>query len=154
MATCTRCVTAGGPDKEHGAATENSWGEFGRGQKEEGGDDIPANLPEALALEFILAARCVHHQEGPWVRPNMGQASDNPETNPPTIKPETVSHVAEQFSWAPWPSCSLPGRPFPIMSLTLSARVSPRTIPFWVLDKSPLSGPGRGPLPATWWSFI
>ena len=38
-----------------------------------------------------------------------------------------------------------PGCPFPIKSLTLSAHVSPRTIHFWVLDKSPVSGLGRGP---------
>ena len=72
-------------------------------------------------------------------------ARDNPETNPITIKPETASHVAEQSSWVTLPSCSPPGCPFPIKSLALSARVSPRTIHFWVLDKRPLSGPGRGP---------
>ena len=72
-------------------------------------------------------------------------AKDNLETNPINIKPETASHVAQQSSWAPLPSCSPPGRPFPIKSLALSARVSPRTIHFRVLDKSPLSAPGRGP---------
>ena len=72
-------------------------------------------------------------------------AGDNPETNPITIKPETVSHVAEQFSWVLLPYCSPPGCPFPIKSLALSADVSPRTIHFRVLDKSPVSGPGRGP---------
>ena len=41
------------------------------------------------------------------------------------IKPETVSQVAEQFS-LPLPSCSLPGCPFPITSLALSACMSPR----------------------------
>ena len=74
-------------------------------------------------------------------------ARDNPETNPIPIKPKTASHVAEHCSWVPLPSCSLPGRPFPIKSPALSACVSPRTIHFQVLDKSPLSGPGRGPLP-------
>ena len=53
--------------------------------------------------------------------------------------------VAESSSWVPSPSCPLPGRPFPIMSLALSARVSPRTLLFQALDKSPLSGCGRGP---------
>ena len=72
-------------------------------------------------------------------------AKDHPETNPITIKPETASHAAEQFSWVPLPYCSPPGCPFPIKSLALSAHVSPRTIHFWVLDKSPVSGPGRGP---------
>ena len=71
-------------------------------------------------------------------------AKDHLETNPITIKPETVSHAAEQFSWVPLPYCSPPGCPFPIKSLALSAHVSPRTIHFWMLDKSPVSGPGRG----------
>ena len=72
-------------------------------------------------------------------------AKDHPETNPITIKLETVSHAAEQFSWISLPYCSPPGYPFPIKSLALSAYVSPRTIHFRVLDKSPVSGPGRGP---------
>ena len=72
-------------------------------------------------------------------------AKDNPETNPTTIKPETASHVTQQFSWVPLPSCSSPRRPFPINSLALSAHVSPWTIHFRVLDKSPVSGPGRDP---------
>ena len=73
-------------------------------------------------------------------------AKDNLETNPITIKPETASHVKELFSWIPLPYCSPPGCPFPIKSLALSADVSPWTIHFRVLDKSPVSGPGRGPL--------
>ena len=52
--------------------------------------------------------------------------------------------MAEQFSWVSLPYCSPPGSPFPIKSLALSAHVSPRTIHFQVLDKSPVSGPGRG----------
>ena len=28
-------------------------------------------------------------------------ATDHPETNPITLKPKTVSHVTEQFSWVP-----------------------------------------------------
>ena len=35
-------------------------------------------------------------------------SKDNLETNPITIKSETLSHVAEQFSWVPSPCCSLP----------------------------------------------
>ena len=35
--------------------------------------------------------------------------------------------------------------PFPIKSFALSAHLFPHTIHFRVLDKSPLSGPGRGP---------
>ena len=72
-------------------------------------------------------------------------AKDHPETYPITIKPKTSSQAAEQYSWVPLPFCPPPGCPFPIKSLALSAHVSPRTIHFWVLDKSPASGPGRGP---------
>ena len=52
-------------------------------------------------------------------------ARDNLETNPITIKPETTSHVAEQSTWVPSLSCSLPRCLFPIKSLALSAHVSP-----------------------------
>ena len=72
-------------------------------------------------------------------------AKDNPETNPFTIKPEILNQGEEQFSWVSLPCCSLPGCPFPIKSLPLSACVSPRTILLWVSDKSPLPGPGRSP---------
>ena len=70
---------------------------------------------------------------------------DNPETNPITIKPETASHLTELFSWVLLPYCFPPGCPFPLKSLALSAHVFPRTIHFWVLDKSPVLGHGRGP---------
>ena len=52
--------------------------------------------------------------------------------------------MAEQF-WVPLPYCSLPGCPFPIKSLGLPAHVSPQTIHFRVLDKSPVLGPRKGP---------
>ena len=98
------------------------------------------HFPESLSLASILAEQCVHHQERLWIR-MIGQS---PETNPITIKPETASHMAEQFSWVPLPYCSPPGCPFPIKSLALSAHVSPWIIHFRVLDKSPVLGPGRG----------
>ena len=65
---------------------------------------------------------------------------------PSPEKSETASHVAEQSSWAPLPCCSPPRCSFSINSLALSACVSPRTIHFGVLDKSPLLGPGGGSL--------
>ena len=49
------------------------------------------------------------------------------------------------------PYCSPPRCPFPVKSLALSAYVSPRTIHFWVLDKSPVSGPGRSPPSCNKW---
>ena len=77
---------------------------------------------------------------------------DTLETNPITIKPESVSPVAKQSSWVPSPCCSPPRRPLMIKSLALSAHVSSRTIHFRVLDKIPLPGPGTGPLSCN--SFI
>ena len=100
------------------------------------------HLPESFSLASIwLNKACTTRKdsESEWL------AKDNPETNPITIKLETASHVAELVSWVPLPYCSPPGCPFPIISLALSAHVSPWTIHFWVLDKSPVSGPGRGP---------
>ena len=73
---------------------------------------------------------------------------DNLEANPITIEPETGSRVTEQFSWVPLPYCCLPGVPFPINSLALSASVSPQMIHFQVLDKSPVWGLERVSLPA------
>ena len=53
--------------------------------------------------------------------------------------------MAELCSWVPLPYCSLPGHPLPVKSLALSAHVSPQTIHFRVLDKSPVLDPRRGP---------
>ena len=71
--------------------------------------------------------------------------------HPITIKPNIASYTAEQFSWVPSPCCSPPGCPFPIKSIALSAHVSPQTIHIQVLDKSPVSGPGRGPPSCNKW---
>ena len=105
------------------------------------GDHMSNQLPESSLHPSWLNRACTTRKDSESER----LAKDNPETNPITIKPETASHMAEQFSWVPLPYCYLPRHHFPIKSLALSAHVSPRTIHFWVLDKSPVSGPGRGP---------
>ena len=64
---------------------------------------------------------------------------DNPKTNPLSVKPKTVSHVAEQFSWVPLRSCSPPRRPFPIKSFALSVHVSPWTIHFQAFGRGLLA---------------
>ena len=62
------------------------------------------------------------------------------------VMPLTGEHWQNfPFSWVPSPYCSPPGCPFPVKSLALSAHVSPQTIHFQVLDKSPVLGHGRGP---------
>ena len=100
------------------------------------------HLPESFSLAPIwLSNKWATRKESASER----WARDNPETNAITIKPDTASHAAEQFSWVPLPYCSPPGCPLPMKSLALSAHVSPWTIHFQVLDKSPLPGPERGP---------
>jgi len=98
-------------------------------------------LPESCWHSSWLSNECPTRKDPE----SESLARGHPETNPITIKPETESHVAEQFSWVPLPDCSPPRRPFPINSLALSGHVSPQTIDFQLLDKSPLSGPRRDP---------
>ena len=115
--------------------------EFGKGQKERG-DANPYILPTSQNISpwnpswLIDVPRKDSKTEG--------LARDNLETNPIAIKPKTVSHVAEQSSWVPLPCCSLSRHPFLIKSPALSAHVSPLTVHFQVLDKSPVSDPRRG----------
>ena len=108
--------------------------EFWKGRKE---TPRVCPLPRISLTSIHLGWAMCANQE--WL------AKNHPETNPIIIKPETTSHAAEQFSWVPSPYCSPPGCPFPIKSLALSVYVSPRTIHFWLLDKSPVSDPGKGP---------
>ena len=114
--------------------------ELGKGQKE-----TPQVQPSPRILLSGVHLGCTRRTPPGMTLKSEWWAKDNPETNPITIKPETASHVTEPFSWVPLPYCSPPGCPFPIKSLALSAHVSPRTIHFRVLDKSPVLGPGRGP---------
>ena len=96
------------------------------------------HLPESfsLALSWLNKACTTRKDSEPeWL------AEDNRETNPITIKP--VPHGgAVPLGFLTY--CSLPGCPFPIKSLALSAHESSWAIHFWVLDSSPVSGPGRG----------
>ena len=83
---------------------------FWRGQKEMGdcsaevlptSQDPPRWNPSQLS--DVCAPRKDPNSE--WL------ARDKPETNPMARKPETVSHVAEQFSPFPSPSCPPPHSP-------------------------------------------
>ena len=139
------CFRTGGPGKEH---RTNKPPPTGRVQERSKGDTTGPTTSQNPSLwhPSWLNKACTTRKdsESEWL------AKDNPETNPITINPETASHMTELFSWVLWPSCSPPGRPFPMKSLALSAHVSPLTIHFWVLDKSPVLGPGRGPPSCNW----
>ena len=124
----------GGPGKEQGTNKPPS---TGRVQERWKGDTI---CPTTSQNPFHwhpswLNKACTTRKdsESEWL------AKDNPEPNPITIKAKSCS------PGFPHPTALHLGAPFPIKSLALSAHVSPWTIHFWVLDKSPLSGP----LPST-----
>ena len=99
------------------------------------------HLPGSLSLAPLLAEQWMCHQEGPEVR----MTGHRQPGNEPHHHKTQDCHTAEKSSWVPSSYCSPPGHLFPMKSLALSASVSPQTIHFWVLDKRPLSGPGRGP---------
>ena len=133
------CFTTGGPGKEHAT---NKPPPTGRVQERSKGDTTGLTTSQNPSLwhPSWLNKVCTTRKdsESEWL------AKDNPETNPITIKKtETMSQVAEQFSWVPLPYCSPPACLFSIKSLALSAHVSLRTIHFRVLDKSSVLGPGR-----------
>ena len=135
----------GCPGKEHGT---NKPPPTGRVQERSKGDTTCPTTSQNPSLwhpSWLNKAWTTRKDsESEWL------AKDNPETNPITIKPKTASHVAELFSWVPLSYCSSSGCPFPVKSLALSAHVSPQTIHFWVLDNSPVSGPGRDHCPKHW----
>ena len=61
IAACRSCLTAGGPDKDSGAAlktNQEDWGEANVREKD-------TNVPGSLVLESIFAERCSHNKEGP-----------------------------------------------------------------------------------------
>ena len=88
--------------------------EFRKGQMETPHVQSPPRiLLSGIHLGWTKMCTSRKDSESEWL------AKDNPKTNPITVKPETVSHVAELF-WVPLPYCSPCGCPFPIKSLALS----------------------------------
>ena len=136
---CMSCFMTGGPGNEHGTNKPPPTGRVQERSKED--TTCPSTTQNPLWYPSWLNKACTTSKDSE----SEQLAKDNLETNPITIKPKTASHVTEQSSWVPLPSCSLPRHPFPIKSLALSAHVSPWPIHFPVLDKSPVSGPGRRP---------
>ena len=126
----------GGPSKEHGTNKPPLIGRVQKKWKEDPTCLTTSQNPYRWH-PFLLSNECTTRKdsESQWL------AKDNPETNPITINPETVGHVAEQSFCFPLPYRSLPGCPFPIKSLALSAHVSP-----WIVHSRALK---RVPLPST-----
>ena len=136
---CMSCFTTGGPGKEHGTNKPPPTGRVQEGQKETPHVRPPPRILCDINLDWTRRAPPGRTLELEWL------AKDNPETNPISVKPETASHETELFSWVPLPCCSPPACSFPVKSLALSAHVSPQTVHFRVLVKSPIPGSGKGP---------
>ena len=135
VTTCKSFLTIGCPGKECRTSARDS-GNVKR--REETSAHMSYQPPRILLagihLGWMMGKTPGKTPESKWL------ARNNPETNPVTIKSNPVSHMAEPFSWTPLPSYSPPRRLFPIKSLALSARVSPQTLHFPVIEKSPLLG--------------
>ena len=125
----------GDPDKEYRTnkppPTRRAW-EWLKG-------DTTCPLPR-IPLDSIHLGVC--HQERLWIRVigqrppgNKFHHHKTRHCEPHSKAVLLVSLTLLLSTWAP----------FPIKSLALSAHVSPRTIHFQALDKSPVSGPGRSP---------
>ena len=104
----------------------------------------PANLPETLGLESILAERCACHQVGPCVRPNMGTSRmiDQRQPRKPSPPPQTLRLQARSKS-GPSGLFPLPLSTWvslPKKSFALSAHVSPLIIHFQGLEWGPPLG--------------
>ena len=117
--------TTGGPGKEYGMNNYQPE-EFGKCQKEKG-DASPYVLPSFQHPSHWNPSQLndAHGQERPCIRMTGQRQGVNCLI---TIKPETVSHVVEQLSLVPLPTCPLLRCPFPIKSHALSTGASPWTI--------------------------
>ena len=102
----TSCFTTGSSGKEH---RTNKPPPTGRVQERSKGDSTCPTTSQNPSLwhPSWLNKACTTRKdsESEWL------ATDNPETNPITIKPGTVSHMTELFSWVPLPYCSPPRCP-------------------------------------------
>ena len=137
---CMSCFMTGGPGKEHWTKKSPA---TGRVQERSKGDTTCPTTSQN-------PSRCIHLG---WTRRappgrTLSQNDWQPRNESRHHKTKTATHVAEQFSWVPLSPALHPGVPSQ-WNLLLFQHVSPQTIHFWVLDKSPVSGPGRGPPTAT-----
>ena len=144
-------LTTGDSYKEHGNDQLPPTGRIQEGPKERRRHQpiiSPVNVPEILVLESILAKRCRHHQEGPesdqtWARARW-LARDNPESSPHYLKTRGCEPRGRAVLLGSLTLLLSAQTPLPNKGSHFVESVSPWTIYFWMLDKSPLPGPGRG----------
>ena len=119
--------------------------EFGKGQKTMSHVLPPPRILLAeIHLGWAVYAPPVYDPKSDWL------ARVNRESKPVT---ETARHVTEQFSCVLLPCCSLPGLPFPIKSLVLSAHVSVDNS-FLSVKQEPTLRPWKGPPSCNTWMSV
>ena len=124
VTTCMSYFTTGGPVGNIELTSHHQLEELGKDQKE---------TPVLMSYQHSRIFLAEIHLGWGMLRPSemtlcQRLARDNPKTNSTTKKPGTISHVAEQSSWVPMPSCAPARGPFPITSHALWACVSLLTI--------------------------
>ena len=107
---------------------------------------MPAQSPPET-FELVLTETWTYHQEGPWVRSNLGtskmtDSETDSEYNPITIKAKAVSLAAEKFSCINIFHCSLPRLPFLIVFSFVSMCVS-TDYSFLSVRQKPTLGPWK-----------
>ena len=142
---CMSCFMTGGPGKEHGT---NKPPPTGRVQERSKGDSMcQTTFQNPHWRPSWLSDACTTRKdsESDWL------IRDSPEIIPITIKPETGSHMAEQFSWVPLPLLSaqvlLPNKIFCFVGACISSDNS-----FLSVRQELHLGPGKG-LPS-WNNYI
>ena len=132
ITACMSCLPAGGPNKEHSAATAKTNCETSvdaKRREEMPAHNIPWQIPRnRLAGIHLGLENCVPPGRALSQIKYGHQWDDWPETNRKAnripIKPETSSSISEQFSSDPLPSCSpmvrLPCKVFSFVSTCVS----------------------------------
>ena len=129
------CFTTGGPGKEHGTNKPPPTGRVQERLKSDTTCPTTSQNPSRWHPSWLNKSRKDSESEG--------LVKDNPETNLITIKPETASRMAEQFSRVPLLYCSPPGHSSPTKSLAVSAHVSSDNS-FPSVRQEPSFGPWKG----------
>ena len=137
IATTCMSYQTGGPGKEHGTDKLLPTRIKKIKRKEVRRQSIcSATFPESFSPDSILAEQCTRHQEGPCVG-MIGQKQ--PGNSPHHHKTRDCEPRSREVLLG-----SLTLRLSAQAPLRNIARVSPRILPFWVLDQSPASGPWKG----------
>ena len=137
---CRSPFTTGGSGKEHG--TNKSPPKRRVQERSEGDTMCPTTSQNPRWHPPWLSDACATRKDSE----SESLAKYNPETNNNTLdcKPQGRAVLPGSFN-----TPALPGCPFPVKALALSAHVSPQTIRFLALDKTHFWALEGVPLPAT-----